>query len=124
MKVLYQRFLPFFIISLLFWACSPHEGSGVWQAVEENDLGISKLIVSFEGKAEFTTSQPDNIRWHCFWSIADKKKLALNCTPSNNPEHHQNFQLNINSQGEAELSDDSSVWAKFKRLDENPSLDN
>jgi len=76
----------FIITTFLLSACSPHPGSGVWEAVADNEQGISKLTVGFEGKAEFTSSKLNNAVWHCFWSTADKKKLVLDCTPSTNPE--------------------------------------
>ena len=122
MKFLYLRFFPVFILSLLLLvACSPHLGSGVWKATANNDRGITKLNVGFDGRAEFTTSKKDNVLWHCFWTTADKKKLALECTPSTNPEKKSSFELSINQQGQAELREKSILLATFNRLNENPS---
>ena len=122
MNFLSLRFTSVFIaFTVLLSACSPHPGSGVWEAVADNEQGISKLTVGFEGKAEFTSSKLNNAVWHCFWSTADKKKLALNCTPSTNPEQKKSLELNVNEQGMAELRDGSTLLATFKRLNENPS---
>jgi outer membrane biogenesis lipoprotein LolB len=122
-----MNFLPlrsallFIITSFLLSACTPHPGAGVWKATADNEQGISKLTVGFEGKAEFTSSKQNNALWHCFWSTADKKKLALECTPSTNPEQKTSFELIINEQGLAELYSKTTLLATFKRLDENPS---
>ena len=122
MKFLYQHFFPVFVLSLLLLsACSPHLGAGVWRATADNNRGIAKLTVGFDGKAEFTTSKQESALWHCFWTTADEKKLALDCTPSTNPEKNSSFELSVNEKGEAELHEGSILLATFQRLDENPS---
>ncbi len=121
MKFLSQYFLAPLAIILLLSACSPHSGSGVWKAVTNNDQGIAKLTVGFDGRAEFIASQQNNTLWHCFWTAIDRTKLALDCTPSTNPKQEQSFVLNINEQGQAELRTGTTLLATFKRLDENPS---
>jgi hypothetical protein len=116
------RFTSIFIATtVLLSACSPHPGSGVWEAIADNEQGISKLTVGFEGRAKFTSSKLNNTVWHCFWSTSDKKKLAFDCTPSTNPEQKKSLELSVNEQGMAELRDGSTLLATFKRLNENPS---
>jgi outer membrane biogenesis lipoprotein LolB len=123
-----MNFLPlrsallFIITTFLLLACTPHPGAGVWKAITDNEQGISKLTVGFEGKAEFTSSKQNNTLWHCFWSATDKKKLTLECTPSTNPEQKTLFELIINEQGLAQLYNKTTLLATFKHLDENPSL--
>lgn len=127
MMTLIRRF-PFIIIfSLLFVGCSPHPGTGVWQANDGNILGITRLVVGFEGRAEFTTSKQDNAVWHCFWGVTGDKELSLECTPSTNPDNNKSFVLTVNDKGFTELREGSSsvneakLLATFVRLDENPS---
>jgi len=48
-------------------SCSPHTGTGVWKATGENDWGIERLVVSFEGRATFV-SKKNNAYCHCFWA--------------------------------------------------------
>lgn len=120
-----NRYSLIFIFVALLTACSPHPTSGVWKATEDNELGITRLVASFDGRAEFTTSKLENAVWHCFWSISDKTALSLNCTPSTNPDHKRIFSLSINDQNLAELRDgngQAKILATFIRLDENPSL--
>ena len=103
MNFLSLRFTSFFISALLLLsACTPHLGSGVWEAVADNEQGISKLTVGFEGRAEFTSSKRNNTVWHCFWTTADKKKLAFDCAPSTNPEQKKPLELSVTEQGMAE----------------------
>ena len=120
MKSIYPLFL--FIAVVLLSACSPHTASGVWKTTQDNEYGISKLVVAFDGKAEFVTTKLDNINWHCFWSAATDRTADLECTPSNDTSKEEPFKLNINSEGLAELSHKSKLVATFKLSNENPVL--
>ena len=121
MKFKQSRFLLFVSSILLLTACSPHPGTGVWKTDADNQLGIKKLVVGFEGRAEFVSTKPEKADWHCFWRGSKKKELILDCKPSTNPDENNSYVLSINDQGLAEFRNDSSLLATFKRSDENPS---
>lgn len=119
-------YMPLFLLitTFLLSACSPHSASGVWQSVEDNDYGIKELIVSFDGRANFTSSKPDNATWHCFWSSTNKQEAELHCTPSTDPDREERFSLTINDQGLAELRHDTQLITLFTLQDKNPSPGN
>ncbi len=119
MKLNYSLFL--LGISLLLSACSPHPAAGVWKTTEDNAYGITKLVVSFEGRADFVTRKQDNATWHCFWTVSGQQEANLDCTSSLNPEQEESFLLTINDQGMAELRHKSLLVGTFSRQDENPS---
>ena len=121
MKFFYGLLLVTFTVFIS--ACSPHPASGVWEATQDNDYGISRLTMSFDGKAEFVTTKLNDTNWHCFWSATGKKQANLDCNPSTELEQKKNFVLNVNDQGVAELTHDSRLMGTFKLLNENPSLD-
>jgi len=131
MKTPHSLFLLTTILISLFLlsGCTPHPGAGVWEAKDDNEYGISKLIVNYEGQAEFTTAKPDNATWHCFWGGINKQEARLSCTSSLNTEQEEIFILNVSDKGMAELRHDTrlnpgqraKVVAIFTRLDENPS---
>jgi len=108
-------------IAALSFSCSPHPVAGVWKTTEDNDYGISKLIVSFEGRADFITTKRDNTAWHCFWGATGKREASLDCSSSTNSEQEGRFILNINDQGLAELRHKSLLVARFTRQHENPA---
>ena len=122
MKTSTFRFTAFAIfISLFLSACSPHPATGVWKAIGDNQYGIDRLVVGYEGRAEFVTKKLDNAVWHCFWSASDKKEqLNLDCSASTDKLKKQ-FVLGVNDQGFSELKENGEVLAIFDRLDENPS---
>lgn len=105
---------------LVISACSPHPVSGVWKATEKNSYGISKLIVSFDGKAEFTTTNPDSATWRCFWAATEKRQAKLDCTPSTDPDQEKRFILTVNERGHAELSHQSKLITVLTLQNENP----
>jgi hypothetical protein len=122
MRLIDTRFILIALISLLISACSPHPGSGVWQATSDNKQGISKLTISFEGKAEFVSTKKGNTVWHCFWTAYDKKTLNLDCSPSTDTEQKTTYFFIVNDEV-AELQHETFTLATFKRLDENPTLE-
>jgi len=119
MKFHYSLFL--LGIALLLSACSPHPAAGVWKTTEDNSYGITKLVLSFEGRADFVTTRLDNATWHCFWAVTAKQEASLDCTSSLNPDQEESFLLTINDQGLAELRHKSQLIGSFTRQDENPS---
>ena len=121
MKFKHAHFLLFISSILLLTACSRHPGTGVWKTETDNQLGIEKIVVGFEGKAVFVSTKPEKTDWHCFWRGSKEKELLLECTPSTNPDKKKSYFLSVNDQGLAELRDDSSLLATFTRTDENPS---
>ena len=108
-------------IVVLLSACTPHPASGVWKTTEDNDYGVSKLVVGFDGRANFETQKLNNASWHCFWSATNTQETVLNCTPSTNPEQEERFTLTINNQGMAELRHNTQLVATLTLQDENPS---
>jgi hypothetical protein len=120
-----MKFKSFFVISLsaLLVACSPHPGTGVWKANTQNALGIDRLTVSFNGRAEFVTSGPEAANWHCFWAGINKQQIELDCKPSTNPDNKQVFVLAATTAGQAKLMQQKKTLAEFTLLDEDPELE-
>ena len=83
------------VLSLLLGACSPHPGTGIWSVEQDNEFGISRLTVNYDGKAEFNATKPENISWRCFWGAAAKQEISMTCTPSNDPEQEYNYALTV-----------------------------
>lgn len=108
--------------ALLLSACSPHPGTGVWQANGDNEAGIVRLVVSFNGRAEFSSRHPLAADWHCFWSGLDKHRIELDCTPSTQPDQKQVFILYATVKGQARLQQQTKTIAAFHLLDEDPTL--
>jgi hypothetical protein len=111
------------LLSIIFLlsACSPHPTSGVWKATGDNNYGIDKLVVAFDGKAYFTTTKPDNITWHCFWTASSKIESELKCTPSNNPDQEERYTLTLGDKEIAQLRHNNQQIASFSRPDKNAS---
>ena len=120
-KYLAAVFVFYFALSLMT-ACSPHPGTGVWMANTDNELGISKMIVAFDGRVEFNSSKPENAKWHCFWEKLNKNSLELDCTPSNHVDQPHKFHIISIDKLNAELRENEKLLARLKRLNENPVL--
>ena len=115
---------PLLLITVLLSGCTPHPASGVWKTTEDNAYGINKLVVAFDGKANFTTTKIESANWHCFWTASSKFEADLKCTPSTNPDQEESYILTVNDQGLADLQHNAQQIASFVRQDENPSDEN
>ncbi len=120
MKLLQSLLLLGF--TLFLSACSPHPVSGVWATTDDNEYGISRIIVSFNGRAEFVTTKLNNATWHCFWGATDKNQANLDCTPSTDPDQPEIFHVAVNEQGLLELRHQSKLVSTMKLKNENPKL--
>ena len=111
------------LLTLTFYlsACTPNSASGVWKTTEDNAYGITEIVVSFDGRANFTTPKLDNAIWHCFWSAINEQETELNCTPSTNPDQEEHFTLTIKEQGFTELRHKEKLITTLILQDENPS---
>ena len=114
----------FILSSLLAFAlsaCSPHPGAGIWKAEGENSLGIKSMTLTYEGRAEFSSTKGEPARWHCFWNGASKRLAHLDCTPSTNTETHERFEFTVGKNGVGELRRQGKAIGRFLRQAGNPS---
>lgn len=122
MKYFNIRLPLLFVCSFLLLGCSPHPGTGVWQSSGDNEFGFSKLIIAFEGKAEFTSTKPAKANWHCFWGKKTESSLSLDCTSSTNTDQSRTFIIITKDKMTAEFHEGDKLITTLKRLDENPVL--
>ena len=122
MKLFNFYFLLAFISFFGLTACSPHTSTGVWVSSGDNELGISKIIVAFEGRAEFTTVKPVKANWHCFWGKANDQALNLDCTPSTDTKKARKFVITSKDDKTAEFLENNKLIATLIRVNENPVL--
>ncbi len=111
------RALPLLVLT----ACTPHPGAGKWQAMAENEAGITDLTLAFDGRALFATSTP-KASWHCFWSAQDAANAILDCTPSSNPDQEVRWLFRVDRQGEGRLERDGRLVARFRRVEGKPEI--
>lgn len=118
-----KHFYTVLLLSLTVFitACSPHPASGVWATTDDNDYGISKVIVGFDGMANFTTQKSNNAEWHCFWSATNKQEILLKCTSSTNPDNEERFTLSVNDKKIGELQHNDRLVSLLTFQNENPS---
>lgn len=123
------RLLALPTLSCLLAACSPHPGSGKWQATGETNphfnTGFTRIEVGYEGRTDIfgvpaaiaANSDDGNgaIR-RCFWRGVDAQTIAMNCVQAANTDIEESFQLRVEPQtGVAELLRDDVVIGRFER---------
>jgi len=98
------------ILSLLFIsACSPHPSAGTWQTETDNSLKLSKIVVVFEGTADFFSKQSETAIRRCFWSAATENQIQLQCVHADNTDITETYQLTVAENGQAQLTRDEKL---------------
>ena len=113
---------------LLFSACAPHPGAGVWRAISDNSYGITVLTLSYDGKASFDTTKFQPASWRCFWGAVGEHEASLECSASTSPGQKEVFSLKLDDpdpikQQRAELHHNEQLVAMFEREDKNPVIE-
>lgn len=106
---------PLFILIFLLTlsGCSPHPGTGKWQADEKNSLNIAIINIVFEGTADFyVVNKEESIR-RCFWSAAGEKTIQMQCVHSENIDNKVSYQFMVTEKGHAELTQNEQLIGQF-----------
>jgi hypothetical protein len=100
---------------LLLAGCSPHPGSGDWTAEEGNPNGFTRLVVQFDGKAEFYRQDQEKEWLRCFWQSSGAMRIDIQCTSKSDTEGERFYELAIAEIGPALLKENGTVIARFIR---------
>jgi len=96
--------------------CSAHPGAGTWASTSENRLKLAKLVVHFEGRAEFLTKDANELL-RCFWAASDGNTLGLECTAAEDTDTQVPYVLVVDADS-AILTSSGSPVANLKRVAE------
>ena len=114
------------IFSLLsISACSPHSGTGTWETDGNNSLTVSKIIISFEGTADFFSDtikpipKPDkktnDAFRRCFWGAASENEMQLQCVHADNTDIQESYRFTIIEKDQAQLTQNEQLIALFTK---------
>jgi basic membrane lipoprotein Med (substrate-binding protein (PBP1-ABC) superfamily) len=100
---------------LLISACSPHPGSATWLVTADQPATFTKIAVRYDGKADIYSNNQENAVRRCFWSAVSAQSINLHCIVANNTEHEEDFQLTVTNKDHAELTQSSTIIARYYR---------
>lgn len=118
------------IILLSISACSPHPGAGTWITDGNNTLKLSKIVIVFEGTADFfsATIKPETSRNNqkskekmndairrCFWGASSDNEIQMQCVHAENTDIKEAYQFTIIEKDQAQLTQNEQLIALFKR---------
>ena len=106
---------------LLLAACSPHPGSGIWEAVGENGNGFTKMVIQFNGRVEMFAPDKEKAVIRCFWAGEDAESISMDCVKADTDEKLK-YGLRVNpTKQTADLLKSGKVVGSFNKLSSNPS---
>lgn len=91
--------LSVILLTLGLQGCSPHPGSGHWQAVENSGSKFSKISVEFEGRAELLPADTAGETQRCFWAGKTADTIQLQCTQGDDTGVEFLYLLSVDSSG-------------------------
>jgi len=97
MKSLYKP-LFLLLLTLCTLGCTPHPGSGRWQAMDGSPGSFRALTVEFDGKASLQPTDDSAEAQRCFWSARDPDNLELQCTQGDDTGLEFTYLLTVNQQ--------------------------
>ena len=99
----------------LLVGCSPHPGSGTWVATGENEMGFSRLVVQFEGRAEVFASGQEKEMLRCFWAGESAQSIRLGCASVQDADTKLSYSLALTGTDRAQLLQSGNGVAEFRR---------
>lgn len=103
------------LLSFALFGCGAHPGAGIWQANEGNRGDFARLLVHFDGKAEFFFSDQPQKEWHCFWQAFNQDAIDLICSQPEQGSDNLKFRLFTVGDSRGELVQDGEVVGYFDR---------
>jgi len=103
------------VVVLVLSACSPHPAAQTWITNQENDLGINKINVVFEGTADFYSATDGRSIRRCFWGAKTRNSIELTCVHSDNTDIKETYKLEVTEDGKALLSQDNALITQLSR---------
>lgn len=97
----------------LLAACTGHPGAGKWQLSPSSDFQYHRLVVNFDGKAEFYKANDDLAWLHCFWTAHAADTIGLECASTNQEAPNEIFKLKVTTNQAAQLLIDDKIVASF-----------
>lgn len=98
---------------LALFGCSPHPGTGEWQAEGDNPVGLTRLEVRYEGWADLYARGEDEAGRRCFWGGTGKQSISLTCSRADDPDAEEHYTLNVDAGGTATLSRHGQAIGRF-----------
>ncbi len=102
-------FLPF-----LLAACGGHPGAGTWQYTNGGEY--QRLVVQFDGKAEFFRPGQEEPAQRCFWAGDSARSIVLQCVDAANPDLERKYRLKVTADDGGELMQGERLVALLKRM--------
>lgn len=104
------------LLSLPFlFACSGHPAAASWSLANSGAATIETINVEFEGRATLTQSEAHGGNYHCFWNARSAQMIALKCSLAGEDDQEYHFELAVDEQGRAALSQNETLLATYKK---------
>lgn len=98
-------------------ACSGHPAAGKWQLVDSSSYQYTRLVVNFDGKAEFYKANADKAWLHCFWTARAVDMISLECASADEDAENEIFDFKVSENEPGQLLIGNQVVAKFNNQD-------
>ena len=114
MRIRSAAFLTLILsVPLLLAGCSGHPGAGTWQFPQGAEY--RRLVVQFDGRAEFFRPGREQPAQRCFWAGDSARSIVLQCQDAERADIEREYRLKVNAAGDAELMLGQRLVAQLRR---------
>ena len=104
-------------IPLLLAGCSGHPAAGTWQIREGSAIPYARLVVQFDGKAEFFRPNEERPAERCFWAGESADAIALQCIEAADTGQEHFYRLKVRGGGVGELIQEGRLLGMLDELE-------
>jgi len=105
------------LIPLVLAGCSAHPAAGTWQIQEGSKSNYARLVVQFDGRAEFFRPNEEEPAERCFWAGESASTIALQCVDAADEEQERQYRLKVTKGGRGELMQDGRLLGMLDELE-------
>jgi len=104
------------LLPLFLTGCGGHPAAGTWQIQDGSASRYARLVVQFDGKAEFFRGNEEEPAERCFWAGESADSITLQCVDAANGEE-RHYRLKVSKGGRGELMQDGRLLGMLDELE-------
>ncbi len=103
--------------SLALTGCSGHPAAGTWLIREGSASPYARLVVQFDGRAEFFRPNQEEPAERCFWAGESADTIGLQCVDAAGGDQERFYRLKVGRGGVGELTRDGRLLGLLDELE-------
>ena len=105
------------LMPLFLTGCGGHPAAGTWQIQDGSVSRYARVVVQFDGTAEFFRPDEEEPAERCFWAAESADTIALQCVDAASGQLERHYRLMVSKGGRGELMQDGQLLGVLDELE-------